>query len=207
MATYLSSPCHFAIFNPMEFISELKNAGNSIFVVFRSGYYFLMMAAFAFLMMAFSVLIINISLVFSPISPSYGVLDRIMLVFNLLGGLFTNNTALGIFIILTTSLLAGINVSLLFFKFRVLKSASYKEHSLGTSGATAGVLASSCSSCGISILSMLGVAGAFTFMPLGGLELGFLGIGLLLISIYLTSKSISKCEVRKLYSRRKEYGK
>lgn len=178
----------------MKFASRLGIIKDSIFLVLKRPFYVLITFIVAFLMLSFSVLILNISLIFDPITPAYSIFDKALLLFKLLGGLITNNTPIAIALLIITSLLAGINVALLVFKIKSLKSATYKESGLGTSGAVAGMLASGCSSCGISILSLIGIAGVLTFLPFKGLELSFAGIILLLFSIYSTSKGIVSCE-------------
>lgn len=169
-----------------------------IFLVLKSPYYLLIAFIVAFLMLAFITLILNISLIFNPIAPNYSIFDKALLVLKLLGGLITNNTLITITILIVTSLLAGINVALLFFKIKTLKSVNYKESGLGTGGTLTSILASGCSSCGISVLSMIGIAGGLAFLPFGGIELSFLGIILLLFSLYWISKEITNCQVCKV---------
>ncbi|MEK6942843.1 MAG: hypothetical protein AABX00_02165 [Nanoarchaeota archaeon] len=139
-------------------------------------------------MISFSILIMNASLILDGMSPAYTIFDRITLAFNLLGGLFTNNSLLGAMLLITASLLSGLNLALLFIKIRNIKNVSYKESGLSSSGTIASIMASGCTSCGISILSIIGFAGILAFLPFNGLELGFAGILLLLFSIYWNSK-------------------
>lgn len=183
----------------LKLASKLRIIGNAILLILDSPLYIFIALLMAFLMISFMVLIMNVSLIFSPIAPGYTIFDRIVLVFNLLGGLFTNNTLISASLIIITSLLAGINVALLAIKIKSLKAVSYKESGLSSSGTIASVMATGCSSCGISILSLLGIAGGLTFLPFGGIELGFIGLFLLLFSIYWTSKSILECKICKVY--------
>lgn len=178
--------------------SKLKIVKDALFLILDSPLYIFITLSMAFLMISFSVLIMNVSLIFNPIAPGYTLFDRIVLVFNLLGGLFTNNTLLSASLLISTSLLAGINVALLVIKIKNTKAVSYKESGLSSGGTIASVMATGCSSCGISILSLIGIAGGLTFLPFGGIELGFIGLLLLLFSIYWTSKGISECEICKV---------
>lgn len=173
---------------------KLENVRDCFFLVLRIPSYLLISLIAAFLMLSFSVLILNAPLIFDPITPTYGILDKMLLVLKLLGGLVTNNSMLAATVLIITSLLAGINVALLAFKIKSIKSFNYKEGSLGTGGTFLSILTAGCSSCGIGILSLIGVAGGLTFLPFGGLELGFVGIAVLLFSIYLTSKGIMNCK-------------
>ena len=178
----------------MRVSSNFNIIKEPLILILKSPFYVFIALVSAFLMVSFSVLILNLQLIFDSISPSYTFIDRVMLVFNLLGGIFTNNTAIGIALMIAASLLAGINVALLAFKLKKLRSANCKESGLGAGGTIASILASGCSSCGISILSLIGIAGALTFLPFRGLEIGAGGIIILLFSIYWTSKSI--CAVK-----------
>ena len=69
----------------------------------------------------------------------------------------------------------------------------------GFSGIVAGIIAPACPSCALSILSVMGVGGALAFLPFGGLELGFVAIIILIISLfYLSNKIMTKvCVVKK----------
>ena len=182
----------------MQLKSKLIIMKNPIYLAFSSFRYLFIFALASFLMLSFSLLILNISLIFDPISKNYTIFERALLLFNLLGGLFTNNTLFTSSLLIITSVLAGLNISLLTFKLKAIKNLNYKEGAAGTSGTIAGIFASGCSSCGISVLSVIGLAGFVTFLPFEGIELSILSIILLLFSIYWTSKGISKCEACKV---------
>ncbi len=172
----------------MNLSSKFGIVKNSMLLVFARPYYILVGIIAAFLMLSFSVLILNASLIFDPISMGYSAFSKVILLLKLLGGMITNNTFFSAAIMIITSLLAGINIALLAFRIKSLKSLNYKETGSSAGGTITSIMASGCSSCGISVLSMIGLAGGLTFLPFGGLEFGLIGIILLLFSIYWISK-------------------
>ncbi|HLG25117.1 MAG TPA: hypothetical protein VI564_09365, partial [Candidatus Nanoarchaeia archaeon] len=128
----------------------------SIIKIIGRPFYFLIAALASFVIAAISILLMNLSLLFDNLSPGYTLIERINLVINLLFGLFTNNTTAAILIIIITALLAGINISLAVFKLNNSEAAGYKGHSAGATGTIASVMASGCSSCGLSIIAAFG---------------------------------------------------
>lgn len=181
----------------MKSAQELRVVKNATVLVLKDIRYVLLTLLVSIAVLFFSIAVINLDLVFGSIAPSYSLVDKVVLVVRLFGGLITNNTPVGLVILLATALLAGLNVSLLAFKVRVLKAFDYREGGAGTGGTFAGLLASGCSACGIGILSLLGLTGGLLFLPFGGLELGVVGIVLLLFSLYWTSKGIMGCSILK----------
>ena len=67
-----------------------------------------------------------------------------------------------------------------------------------TSGVLFSLLTPTCPSCAIGLLSALGFGGFIAVLPFKGLELGVLGLIILIVSIiYLSNKIVSNvCEVR-----------
>ena len=108
------------------------------------------------------------------------------------------------FVIITTALtffiavLLALNLTLIVYDFRQARLASYKEGATGISGAVLGTVASGCPVCGATVLGFFGLSGALSVLPLKGIELKALGLGLLLVSTYHVSKKINnKCKICK----------
>ena len=101
-------------------------------------------------------------------------------------------------LIILISLLAGLNLSLLIYKFKLAVPSSDKGSAIGFAGIFGGALSSGCSACTLPLISILGISGSLAVLPLKGEEFTILAILLLLVSLHITSKSISKktCEVR-----------
>lgn len=116
------------------------------------------------------------------------------LITSLLGSLKTNFSVLSQFLTITSSVLTGIQASLLIFYIR--RAAAFQQ-SVGMSfaGIVASMLGVGCASCGSVLLTSLVGFGSTTvvlgFLPLKGQEFGFLGIGILLLAINYTMKKIN----------------
>jgi len=110
-------------------------------------------------------------------------------------------TIFTIFFSLVISILFGIYISLLIFKNDIKKKArNIKDKASGFGGATFGILASGCPSCGAPLLGLLGFPLGLFMLPFRGLEIKLLGIVLLFISLYLITKNIKEslfCETTK----------
>lgn len=100
------------------------------------------------------------------------------------------------------TLLFGINIAIIAYYIR-----DYRNKLTGittsTLGVILGVFGIGCASCGslmlVAILSFLGIGTSLSFLPLGGRELGTLGVVLLVVSTYLLIRKIHKpstCEVK-----------
>ena len=62
-------------------------------------------------------------------------------------------------------------------------------------GLVSGIFGIGCAACGTfiftSVLTLFGVGGILAYLPFGGEEFGFLGVGLLLYSLYTLTKKIT----------------
>ncbi len=97
-------------------------------------------------------------------------------------GFGKTHTFASIFLDILLSLLAGINVALIAYKFDVSKKSSLKEGGNVIGGAFVGAVASGCPACSVTLASLLGLTGFILALPLKGLELKLLGIGVLAFS-------------------------
>lgn len=90
------------------------------------------------------------------------------------------------------AVLFGLNLALVVNAFAVKSSAT------AGSGFVLSAIAAGCPVCqsGVlfSLLPFLGISGAV--FPLKGLEFKFLSIGILLLSVYLSSRSCTKCKAK-----------
>ncbi len=111
---------------------------------------------------------------------------------NLLIGGMNSTTTVSLIVLIIVALLTGIMISMLSFKITNLRSA--KHGTVSIVGAILGVSLPGCASCGIGLLSLLGLGSLAAYLPFKGLELGVLSIGLLLFSIYKISNDITQCK-------------
>ena len=145
----------------------------------------MIVASFVFL---FNTLITNYKLLASHFS--------ILLLWSLIQGTLHSISPLSLFFLVLLSLFSGIVVSM---SVHVLRKQIFLGAGAGSSGILVSILAPTCPSCALGLLSLLGLGGFLVVLPFKGLELGFLGIVLLIGSmIYLSSKIITiTCKVKK----------
>ncbi len=95
------------------------------------------------------------------------------------------------------SVLFGIYLSVFIYRFKLIKLMREKKGTsisfIGYLGLIAGVFGAGCPTCGSVIFALVGAPLALMYLPFRGLELRLLSIVILLISIYLLTKSLYKC--------------
>lgn len=171
---------------------NLRTTFTSIGNVLKHPAYAILAIVTASLMIVVSTYMLNLPLIASTITASWTWTAKVALLLNLLGGAITNNTVPALALLLLTSLLAGINMTLAVYHWRKQRTATLAQNSATTAGIGTGVLAAGCSSCGISILAMLGLAGTIALLPLKGLEISILSIVILLITMLWLAKTIEQ---------------
>ncbi len=149
----------------------------------------------------------NIRLIFTVFADSGApFFDKLKLLVALFGSLATNFTVLAASYTFLIAVLFGLNVSMLAFYISKNKKIAEKSGVVGFGGLVSGVFGVGCATCGTlivgSLLAMIGVGGVLAYFPFGGQEFGILGVILLLFSIYLISKKISKPAVCKAPSKK-----
>ena len=98
-------------------------------------------------------------------------------------------------LLIAMSVLAGIVVSMsVFLVRRQIKGSA----GAGSSSVLISILAPSCPSCAIGLLSVLGLGGFIGALPFKGVELGVVGvIGLLISLVYMSEKIVTKtCDIK-----------
>lgn len=88
------------------------------------------------------------------------------------------------------SLLAALALTLHVYKYENMKDRKIGKSSIGVAGAFIGMFTSACSVCYPLILTLLGIPTALAILPFGGIEIYMISVLLLLLSIYMISKSI-----------------
>ncbi len=123
---------------------------------------------------------------------------KLKLIFSSLGSFVTNFTLSSQIMVVVVSLLAGINIAMLIFYLRKNR-AIRKTAKTSVLGLIVGTLGVGCSACGSVILSsVFGISASFVFMsylPLGGMEFGLIGIALVILSIYNIANKMQSPQV------------
>ena len=169
-----------------------KNIFRTVVHVLKQPAYTGLTLCIAIFMIILNTYLLNWSLIRSTISEQWTIAAKAGLLLKLLGGVITNNTALSLTLLLTTSVLAGTNVALAVYQWKKHRTLSIAQQSVSTTGVGAGFLAAGCSSCGISVLAALGMAGILTALPLQGVEISLLSIIILVGTLIWIAQSDAK---------------
>lgn len=164
--------------------------------VFSKWQYLLLSGVVALIVFAFATWLPNLGLLFSVLTnPAVDWSDKVTLPLNLIGSIATNFTIRTAFYVVASSLLVGINVSLITFYLK-RQRLSAMGTTIGGLGFLSGILGVGCAACGsLIIMSAFGTAlGAsiIAFLPLKGEEFGIAGVVFLTLSAYLSAKQILK---------------
>lgn len=110
-------------------------------------------------------------------------------------GLYSALSRLDFYLLIITSILMGVNLILLFSTIKNLRKSSEVGILVG-GGSILSIAAIGCTSCGLSILSILGFSAALTILPLDGLTVHFISLGLLMFSaFYMLKKLKAVCKI------------
>ena len=144
---------------------------------------------FAFFYYSLSVLLVNYRLISSFVFGNNLIYYKLILLKELIIGA---RSALGdrdFIILIFSSVLVGANVLLLYKTIKNLKRAGGKL-TLTVGGVTAlGIMVAGSCSCGFSLISVLGLTGALTFLPFDGLGIHIVVVALLILSLLFSLKS------------------
>lgn len=137
----------------------------------------------SFVYFSISVLLLNYRLVLSSIFGGYSLNFKFNILFQLLMGSYSAFSFFDFVLLIITSVLVGANILLIYKTIRSLNALGAKL-SFAVGGSTVlGIFVTGCSSCGFSVLSLLGLTGAFSFIPFGGTSIHLITIILLVFSL------------------------
>lgn len=169
----------------------MKQSFETIRLVFSDVLYTVISILVALSVFLFNILITNLGLLWHTVRTS-GIVELLKVISAMVVYTFSLPWY-SVTILVLVSVLTGIVFGLVTFKVRA-KMASSVGSKLGFMGMVLGVIAPSCSSCGIGVLAIIGAGSAFSGLPLHGTEIGILGVLLLVVSSIVLVKSIEKCE-------------
>lgn len=173
--------------NTATFLQTLKD------IFGRPGYAVFAIAVFLAVML-FAIWLPNITFVaHTTTSSSFTLGQKVSILTSSLGAIQTNFTFLSRILTITAAMLFAVQASLIVFYLRRhirLQSAAR----VSGMGIVSGLLGVGCAACGSVILSSLfGATATASFigvLPLKGQEFGFLSIGMLGLSLFLTTRKI-----------------
>jgi len=163
-------------------MKHINNVQEALKEVYTSKKYFVVTLVAAMVLFLFNGLASNYQIIFSNFSFS--------LLFSLFSGMFSSMTTISIILLIIMSILAGMVAAMTVYLVKRQVKVNLKASS---SSVLVSLIAPSCPSCAMGFLSVLGFGGFLAVLPFKGLELGFLGIGLLVVStVYLSKKITTK---------------
>lgn len=181
--------------NPARLVAE------AVVAVLRRPAYALLAAGIALVVLAAALWLPNYRLIGAVFTtPGVTLGAKLQLLARLAGGLAASLGVGGAVTTATIPVLFGVDVAMIAYLIRQRRAAQARgEIAASLGGAASGAIAAGCAACGsfllLPVLSFLGAAGALALLPLGGAELGFLGIVLLLVSIYLIARKLAEPRV------------
>lgn len=148
----------------------------------------------------------NVTLILTVLGSNASWLAKVHFIGTLYQSIETHFTAVSATYTLLIAFLFGLQVALLVYYIQKKKTnrvslTQVSGASLG--GLVAGVFGIGCAACGTfiltAVLSLVGAGGLLAWLPFGGEEFGFLGVALLLYSIWLLLQKLETpnvCSVR-----------
>lgn len=168
---------------------------NAFGLVYRNPRYVVLSLVVAFTAFAAIVLYPNKELVTQLlVHGDATVIEKVMILFVLLGAIHTNFTFLTATYVVVLSILFGVYAAFItFFIRRRIKGAKQSGTAVGIAGVISGIIGVGCAACGsffLTSFSLVGAGGFLAFLPLDGAEFGLIGIVLLVSAIAITAKKI-----------------
>lgn len=144
------------------------------------------------------IFLMNGNLIKNTLLGNHDIGYKVKIVIYLMLGMWTSMSRVGLFLLITTAILTGLNISFLSQKIKSLKSQGNLKLTVG-GGSILGVISSGCAACGLPILAILGLGGSLAFLPLRGMELSYISVIILSYSLYLLVKPIpiNNCNINK----------
>ncbi|MCD5381828.1 MAG: hypothetical protein LR017_00750 [Candidatus Pacebacteria bacterium] len=178
----------------------------TLHTVFRKPLYAILAAVVSLVVFTFSVWLSNLALVGTVLaSPMFTVVMKAKFLLSLYGVIGTNFTTVAATYTILIAILFGINVALLTYYIRTMRGGVRSIKGVGATslgGVISGFFGIGCAACGsfllTAFLALFGATGLLAYLPFGGEEFGFLGVVLLLYTIYMLCKKIeagSTCPV------------
>jgi hypothetical protein len=156
--------------------------------------------SFSIVYFSLSVLFLNFRLVLTTIFDNNPLSYKLRLFFVLITGAYSALSPLDLILLLLTAALVGINFLMIIKIFKHLRRNSGGLSLTIGGSAILGILVAGCSTCGFSVLSLVGLSGTLSFIPFGGLGLHLLAISLLIFSLFYSLKTLNlkpECKLSK----------
>lgn len=140
--------------------------------------------------------LMNSNLMIVTILGNFSLEYKFKIFISLLLSMWGSMTTVGFVLLILTAILTGLNISLLIKTLKGLKRQGSLKLVVGGSTLIS-IVGSGCASCGLPILALLGLGGSVAYLPFKGMELSYLSVILLTISLYVLIKQnkINSCNI------------
>jgi len=178
----------------------MKQLKTVLSIVAKPGYAFLAMVVSG-IVFTIAVWLPNFSLILIVLRKAT-LSETVSLLWSLYGAIGTNFTLISASYTILIAILFGINIALLVYYIKRARGGVRGMKSSGAAGIgglVSGIFGIGCAACGTflltPILALFGATGFLAWLPFGGEEFGFLGVGLLVYSIHAVTKKINDPQV------------
>ncbi len=136
----------------------------------------------------------NIVIINETIFEQSPIQYKLQLFFALTIGLWTTMGAVGFITMVITGMLIGINFAVVRSRMKQIKQSG-KVRIVAGGSSLLSIAGGGCASCGLPVLSLLGLSGSVAFLPFKGAELPYISIIMLSGSLFylLKQKSTQAC--------------
>jgi hypothetical protein len=168
--------------------------------VFREKKYIFLVLVFGFVFYLLNGFILNISNIktFYLLFGFFGSMKHFFLLSFNFASLITTLSMIGIIFL---SLLVGMMLSILVYRFKLMQKGEVGKVGLfGSIGLFLGVAAPGCAACGVGLVSLLGLTSALLVLPYDGQEIIFLAVGIVAYSLLSLSRKLYNpvCELKSM---------
>lgn len=176
-------------------VHRLNEIKESLITVFLNRPVYLLSAILiAFLIFSLFIFLTNIPIFFQAWSVAgISLLPKVSL--NIINTILAVSGKLSLALMMAIAIMGGVNISMVIFKF-TKRVGGLNFASIG--GVAGSALGAGCPACSTSLLSILGLSGGLSVLPLKGVEFTSAGLLILLVSFYFLAKSINNCEECKI---------
>lgn len=154
----------------------------------------------AFLYLLLCTYLRNNNLIDTTFTYSASLFYKLKLFFILFTGLSVTMTKMEFITMLLVAILTGLNFAFIWEKIGTIKKSGKIRLTIG--GSLIGIIGGGCASCGLPILSLLGIGGSALYLPFKGTELPYISIVLLLISLFLLRSNTKKAKMCKIETKK-----
>jgi len=165
--------------------------------VFSNARYLVIASTIALVVYTLALWLPNVRLILDILfSGTVSFSEKLSFLWSLYGSIATNFTLVSATYTILISILFGMSTALITYYIKKRRTLGGSGATLSIGGLISGVFGIGCAACGTflltSFLTLFGAANALAFLPFGGEEFGFIGVVLLLYSVYAITNKISK---------------